>query len=277
MKRRTGQGVVSAVRGSSAAAGTVVLDGAERRAAAAEAFLVVAIGIGLAAARSAISLVADLTASVGLKAQSATLNGSLAPGRPWIDLGLQLVFIVSLLLPALLAAQLTHRSGGGLRAIGLHRVSWRRDIPLGLGIAATIGGVGLGGYLLSYAAGYSVTVVPTALPDVWWRDAVLALSAAANATLEEVVLVGYLLHRCRQLGWSDRRAALLSSGIRGAYHLYQGLAGGLGNLVMGFLFARFYQRTNSIVPLLIAHTAIDLTAFFGYGLLAGKVGWLPSR
>jgi membrane protease YdiL (CAAX protease family) len=250
----------------------MALEGTESRAATVEAFLVVAIGVGLAAARSAISLVADLTAPGGLRARSATLNGSLAPGRPWIDLGLQLTFIASLLLPALLAAQL-----GGLRAIGLRRVSWRRDIALGVGIAATVGGLGLGCYLLSYAAGYSVTVVPAALPDVWWRGVVLALSAAANATLEEVVLVGYLLHRCRQLGWSDRRAALLSSGIRGAYHLYQGLAGGLGNLVMGFLFARFYQRTNSIVPLVIAHTAIDLAAFFGYTLLAGQVGWLPGH
>jgi hypothetical protein len=268
--------IVAAVLGPREPGTTVLLRGAERRAAGAETVLVVGIGIGLAAARSVISLAADLTAPGGLPAQSATLNGSLAPGRPWIDLGFQLVFIASLLLPALLAMHLAQRSPGGVRAIGLRRSSWRRDATLGLGIAAAIGGLGLGCYLLSYAAGFSVTVVPAALPDVWWRSGVLALSAVANATLEEVVLVGFLLYRCRQLGWSDRRAAVLSAGLRGSYHLYQGLAGGLGNFVMGYLFARFYQRTTSIVPLVVAHTAIDLVAFFGYGLLAGKVGWLPA-
>jgi membrane protease YdiL (CAAX protease family) len=240
-----------------------------------ETWLVVSIAIGLSAARSTVSLVADLSSSGGLSAQAATLNGSLAPGRPWIDLARQLVFLAGLLLPAALAAHLAQRSNGGLAAIGLSRRRWRRDAALGLAVAAVVGAVGLSAYLLSHAAGFSVTVVPTSLPDVWWRDGVLVLSAAANATLEEVVLVGYLLHRSRQFGWSDNRAASLSAGLRGSYHLYQGLAGALGNLVMGYVFARYFQRSKSIVPLLVAHTAIDAAAFLGYGLLAGKVSWLP--
>jgi membrane protease YdiL (CAAX protease family) len=250
--------------------------GAQRRMLAWEATLVVGIALGLAAARSVLVFLSAATAPGGLLARSAVLVGSLAPRQPWIDLGLQIVMLVGLLLPVLLAAHLIQRSGENLQAIGLRSPRPARDIALGLGIAFVIGGLGLAAYLASHATGFSVTVVPAALPRVWWRTPVLVLSAIGNAALEEVVLVGYLLHRCRQVGWPDRRAAVVSAGMRGAYHLYQGLAGGLGNVVMGLVFARYYQRSGNILPLLIAHAVIDVVAFLGYGHVAGHVGWLPA-
>ena len=247
----------------------------ERRTVAAETALVVSMAVGLAAVRSVLDFAYDVGAPGGLRGGSATLVGSLAPGRPWIDLGLQVVGLASLTLPALLAAHLTRRSEGSLSPIGLRREGWKRGALVGLAGAAVIGGIGLTAYLVSRAAGLSVTVVPAALPHVWWGVPVLILAAVANAALEEVVLVGYFLHRCRQLGLPDWCAAALSAGIRGAYHLYQGLAGGLGNVLMGLVFARFYQRTGTIVPLLVAHATIDIVAFLGYTELAGHVSWLP--
>jgi hypothetical protein len=217
----------------------------ERRTLASETALVVSIAVGLAAARSVLDFASEATAPGGLRAGSATLVGSLAPGQPWIDLGFQVVLLVGLVLPVLLAAHLTRRSGDPLAAIGLRRERWGQGVALGLGIATAIGGLGLVAYLVSRAAGFSVTVVPAALPDVWWRSAVLVFAAS------------------------------LSAGIRGAYHLYQGLAGCLGNLVMGLVFGRFYQRTGTIVPLVVAHAAIDIVAFLGYSELAGHVSWLP--
>jgi len=62
--------------------------------------------------------------------------------------------------------------------------------------------------------------------------------------------------------------------IRSSYHVYQGLAGVLGNLVMGWLFARVFQRYSTIIPLIVAHWLIDVTAFVGYALLADRVSWL---
>ena len=80
------------------------------------------------------------------------------------------------------------------------------------GAEPDLGGAGLGLYLSSRAAGLNLTVVPESLPHVWWRIPVLVLSALQNATLEEVLVVGYLLRRLRQLGWSDNKA-LLTSGV----------------------------------------------------------------
>ncbi len=130
-------------------------------------------------------------------------------------------------------------------------------------------------YLGARALGVSVTIAPTTLDDTWWRLPVLIASAAANAWAEEVVMVGYLLTRLRQLGWSENRSLAAQAVLRGTYHLYQGLGGFLGNIAMGLVFGRVWQRTNRLWMLVGAHTLIDVVAFLGYAALRGRVGWLP--
>ena len=79
-----------------------------------------------------------------------------------------------------------------------------------------------------------------------------------------MLVAGYLVHRLGQLGWSPWKAVGASAILRGSYHLYQGLGGFVGNVVMGLLFARLYQRWGRVMPLIIAHTIIDSVAFVGY-------------
>jgi membrane protease YdiL (CAAX protease family) len=121
-----------------------------------------------------------------------------------------------------------------------------------------------------------LNVVAESLPDVWWRIPVLILSAIQNATLEEVIVVGYLLTRLDKLGVKAPVAIGISACIRGSYHLYQGAGGFIGNAVMGVIFATLYKRWGRVTPLIIAHTLIDSVAFVGYALLVGHVSWLPS-
>ena len=99
-------------------------------------------------------------------------------------------------------------------------------------------------------------------------------SLIANGFAEEVVVVGYLITRLRQLGLTSPRAVLASSVLRGVYHLYQGFGAGLGNVVMGLVFGYAWCRTGRLGPLVIAHGIIDSVAFVGYALLAGRIGWL---
>jgi membrane protease YdiL (CAAX protease family) len=103
----------------------------------------------------------------------------------------------------------------------------------------------------------------------------LVLAAFANGWAEEVIVVGYLMTRLRQLGRSDTQAVVLSSLLRGAYHLYQGFGAGLGNFVMGVVFGVVWRRTGRLWPLIVAHGIIDTVAFVGYALAAGHLGWLP--
>ncbi|NEE51619.1 CPBP family intramembrane metalloprotease, partial [Streptomyces sp. SID8455] len=94
------------------------------------------------------------------------------------------------------------------------------------------GSAGLAFYLVARASGFNLTVVPESLPDVWWKFPVLILSAAQNSVVEEVIVVAYLLRRLDQLGWTPMASLAASSVLRGSYHLYQGIGGFIGNLVM---------------------------------------------
>ena len=90
--------------------------------------------------------------------------------------------------------------------------------------------------------GLNANVVPAALPPYWWAVPVLVLAAGQNAVLEEVVVVGYLHTRLRQLGHRLVTVVLASAVLRGTYHLYQGVGAFVGNVVMGVVFSLFFAR-----------------------------------
>ncbi|MER7419035.1 CPBP family intramembrane glutamic endopeptidase, partial [Micromonospora peucetia] len=104
-------------------------------------------------------------------------------------------------------------------------------------------------------------------PEVWWTVPVLILAAVQNSVLEEVIVVGYLVTRLRQLRWRIVAIVATSALLRGSYHLYQGFGAFLGNVVMGVVFSLFYLRTRRVMPLVVAHTLLDIVAFVGYALL----------
>ena len=241
----------------------------------AEILVVFSVSLGASALYALVRLIGALTAPRSLQGQQAVLVPSRAPDRPWLDLALQLTDIAVSVAPVALVAYLLVRSGESLRTIGVDGREPGRDLLRGAGLAALIGGTGLAFYLAVWAAGVNLTVVPGALPDVWWRIPVLLLAAAQNGVLEEVLVAGYLLHRLGQLGWSPWRSLVVSSLVRGSYHLYQGFGGFVGNVVMGLVFGWLYHRWRRAMPLVIAHTLIDAVAFVGYALLRGKVSWLP--
>lgn len=184
--------------------------------------------------------------------------------------------IATALVPVALVAHLLIREGAGLRTIGFDRTRPWFDLGRGTLIAAGIGSAGLAFYLVARASGFNLTVVPESLPDVWWKFPVLILSAAQNSVVEEVIVVAYLLRRLDQLGWSPMASLVTSSVLRGSYHLYQGIGGFIGNMVMGVVFVLLYRRWGRVGPLVVAHTLLDIGAFVGYALLAGKVDWLPT-
>ncbi|MFC5824834.1 CPBP family intramembrane glutamic endopeptidase [Nonomuraea insulae] len=241
----------------------------------AEILVVMSVSLGASALVAFVRLIGALTAPRELKGQQAVLVGSMAPGRPWLDLTLQLVQIAIAVAPVGLVAYLMVRSGESLRTIG---ADFRRpggDLARGAVLAAVIGGSGLAFYLAVWALGVNLTVVPGQLPGVWWQVPVLLLAAAQNGLLEEVLVSGYLLHRLQQAGWGPGKALVVSSLLRGSYHLYQGFGGFAGNVVMGLVFGRMYQRWGRAMPLVVAHTLIDSVAFVGYAFLHGRVSWLP--
>lgn len=247
-----------------------------RRVLRVEVVVVFGVSLGAAGVSALVTFLVAVTAAQSLSAQHTSLVTSDAPGHPWLDLLSQVVRLALALAPVALVAHLLARSGERFGVLGLDLSQRGRDVLRGAMVAATIGGSGLMLYLVAVHLGVNRTVVPSSLPAVWWRAPVQLLVAAQNAVLEEVLVAGYLLRRLDQLGWRPWPAVAASAVLRGSYHLYQGLGGFVGNVAMGLLFGRLYQRWGRVAPLVVAHTLIDAVALVGYTLLVGRVSWLPT-
>jgi membrane protease YdiL (CAAX protease family) len=238
-----------------------------------EIFAVFAVSLGASGVSAFVSLIGSLTARHSLASQSVTLNGSQAPGRPLLDLALQLVGLASGVAPVVLAFYLLARAND-TKSIGVDRSQPLRDFLRGAGLAAFIGGCGLGLVIIAYKLGLALNIVAENEPSVWWKYPVLLLSALENGLLEEVLVTGYLLTRLRRLGVRPAYAIAISATLRGSYHLYQGFGGFAGNAIMGIIFGTLFLRWRRATPMIIAHTLIDAVAFIGYALLVGHVSWL---
>lgn len=255
-----------------------------RRDAWTQVWLVLALSLGASAVSAVLQLAQVLTAPGGLRAGTAPLHRSLS-SVPVFDLLRQLASLAFSLAPVVLVLYLLGgplvagtRAGWAVacRRIGFDRRRPVTDLTLGALLATAIGAPGLLLYLGAHAAGLAVTVNPGNLPAQRWSWVVYVLSAAENAVLEETIVVGFVLTRLRAAGVGLGPAVAFSAVLRGSYHLYQGFGAFVGNAVMGVVFAAVYRRTGRVMPLVVAHTLIDIVAFVGYALLAGHVSWLPA-
>ena len=43
---------------------------------------------------------------------------------------------------------------------------------------------------------------------------------------------------------------------------------------MGIVFGWWYTRSKRVMPLVVAHTILDVVAFVGYALLRDRLSWL---
>lgn len=246
-------------------------EGVPRRLITAEVLIVLGLSLGQSGVYAIVRLLEKLSRGP-LAGQTTTLNPVLDE-RPYFDLTYQLLGIVFALVPvALVLLLLSGRPTSAVRRLGLTFDRPVRTIAFGVGLAAIVGVGTLGVYAGGRALGITTALVPAALDDYWWTIPVLVLSALRHAVLEEVIVVGYLFVRLRQLGWSTPVIIVASSVLRGSYHLYQGFGPFIGNVLMGLLFAFFYRRTRRVLPLVIAHALIDITGFVGFALLGPAIG-----
>lgn len=269
-----------------------------------EVWLVLGLSLGASAVWSLLRLVDLLTRPGGLAGATTRMNVPADPGRPWLSVATELVGVGLALVPAALVLFLLGRDAvtgrddaaapgttgatgrgaadtrdadrpllAGARRLGLDLRRPGRDLRDATLLAALIGIPGLGLYLVATAAGVNTTVQAASEGAPWWSLGLLVLAAVKNGVLEEVVLA-YLLTRARQLDRGPVAAVVAVALLRGCYHLYQGIGGGVGNVAMGLLLGAWFLRTRRVAPLVGAHVLIDLVAFVGYALVAPQVDWL---
>lgn len=168
------------------------------------------------------------------------------------------------LAPVWLVTYLVRRSGEGVTSIGLSWDRPRQDLMRGLLLFVVVGLGGIGVYLAAVGLGVNRFVVPVPPTGHWWTVPVLLLNAAEAALVEEVLVVAYLVTRLQQLGLTEAASVGSSALLRGAYHLYQGWGGFVGNAVMGLLFGFLFTRTRRAWPIVLAHFLLDVGAGVGY-------------
>lgn len=235
--------------------------------------IVLALSLGQSAVYSIVSIIDLSTRSKPLGDQSTALNPQQSP-RQWLDFTYQFLDIAfALAAVALVIYLLWTPTSNGFRRIGLDFRRFGRDALAGVALLLVIGVPGIG----LYAAGrlLGITVAVGAAPDhwYWWTAPILVFSAVRAGLQEEVIVVGYLFTRLRELGWSRWTIIASSAVLRGTYHLYQGIGPFIGNVLMGVVFGWCYTRWQRVMPLVIAHAIIDAVSFVGYPL---AVSWWPA-
>lgn len=238
-----------------------------------ELAIVLGLSLGASAVYSIVAIIARVTDGTPLAEQSAAINQSRS-SREWLDFTYQFLDVFfGLFVVALALYLLWQPDRSPFRRIGLDLTRPGRDAASGLALVAVIGIPGLALYAAGRALGVTVAVVPAPLDAHWWTVPILVLAALKAALVEEVIAVGYLFTRLRELGVGPWATIASSALLRGTYHLYQGFGPFAGNVAMGIVFGWAYTRWGRTMPLVVAHWVLDMAAFIGYPL---AVAWWPA-
>ncbi len=242
-----------------------------------EIVLVLAISVGQSALYSLLSFLHTVQQALQTQAaigdQSTSLNSSAASVDPWDVLEQFLAVFFALATVALVVYLLWEPGANALRRIGLDLSRFGSDTGRGVLMLAVIGIPGLFLYVVGRLLGLTLQVSASPLDSAWYTVPLLVLAAVRAGLTEEVIFIGYLFDRLRRLGWSWWTIILATAGLRGVYHAYQGVGSIVGNVAMGIVFGWCYRRWGRVMPLVIAHTLIDVIAFVGYPL---AVTWWPA-
>jgi len=172
---------------------------------------------------------------------------------------LDIVLYAASMLGLLMVVYVLARSGESLRTVGLRWNRPVRDVGLGAALAALLivaAPIIIG---ISHAIGVHSIGNVSHLLRRWAYEPFRLFESLGTALMEEIVLCGYLLHRLRQIGWSDRRALTTSIAVRCSYHVYAGLPLVLFTVLFGFVMGRVYQRTQRLTAIVAAHALYDAT------------------
>ncbi|UYK41575.1 CPBP family intramembrane metalloprotease [Microbacterium terricola] len=241
-----------------------------RRRLAWEVGIVLAITVGQSAVYSILSFLRSVLRALeenqGLGQQQTQLNPSRDDIAFWDALYQLLSIFFSLALVAMVVYLLWEPGGNALRRIGLDFRRFGGDLGRGMLLLAVIGVPGLALYAVGRMLDITLQVNAAPLAAAWWTVPLLVLAAVRAALVEEVIFLGYLFDRLRRFGWGDWTIILSTAGLRAAYHAYQGIGSIVGNFAMGVVFGWCYRRWGRVMPLVIAHTLLDVFAFVGYPL-----------
>lgn len=224
----------------------------ERRLLRAEVLVVLAVGI----LGSTVDALALLTRYL-LTHRQTTDSSVFVAGHTAVDVVVQVVLAGAGTMGIALVWYVLQRTNESFATIGFTRRHLVRDGFGALGLAflmlilaavvsAVLRGVGVGTISKGTAHGIGVAYLPSL-----WAESI------RTGLIEELFVTGFLLHRLRQLGWSDRKALGASLAVRCSYHVYGGVFLVVFTFSFGWILARIWQRTNRLTLVVLTHIAYD--------------------
>ncbi len=163
--------------------------------------IVLALSLGRSAVYSVLALIEALTRAP-LGDQQTSLNPGAAPSAVWDVIGQFLDAFFAFAPVALAIYLLWEPARSGFAKIGLTFERFGRNLGGGALLVLVIGVPGLGLYALGRVLGITVQVDASPIDSSWWTVPLLLLAALRAGLLEEIIMVGYLFDRLRQLGWN---------------------------------------------------------------------------
>jgi membrane protease YdiL (CAAX protease family) len=195
----------------------------------------------------------------------------LIPGEPGLSLALSMGLIISEFSAAGLVIYLLIRNGEGLTSIGLSGHRFRRDLALVLPVWFFVQVIPqvVGSAIVTAAHIPRFSVASPPAPTVFVAAALLmSLNAAV---VEEIVVLGYLVRRLEQRGWSPTTVVIIAVLVRVSYHLYYG-AGVLPIVLWATASVVAYRKIRRLMPFIICHFVWDANiAINGYSHSAAIV------
>jgi membrane protease YdiL (CAAX protease family) len=91
-----------------------------------------------------------------------------------------------------------------------------------------------------------------------------ALFVILNPFHEELLVRAFLITEIEGLYHSTLLAVVVSVSLQTSYHLYQGLPAALSHIPTFLIFSLYYVRMRRILPVILAHLLLDLSALAVY-------------
>ena len=170
------------------------------------------------------------------------------------------------------------RSGEGPGSIGLGRHQLRTDLALVLPVWFLVDTIPQRiGPAIVHGSGLPTFELST--PFEPGSFVILGIMASLVAgILEETVVLGFLVRRLEQRGWSPILVVMVAVAIRVSYHLYYG-PGVIPIVLWATASVLMYRRIRRLLPFIICHVMWDATIEIGHysPTSAGLAGNLPDR
>lgn len=197
-----------------------------------------------------------------VQAHQSIADSSTAPiSGAWLAAGLgALAYMTQLAAPALVFYLLT-RSREGIESINLGGRRVRMDLALLLPVFIVVQFIpqNVGSHLLSALHIHGFLAAPGSgapIPSAPLMATQLAIAVTAGI-VEEIVVLGYLVRRLEQRGYSATTIVLIAVGVRVAYHLYYGWDV-LPIVLWAFASVVVYLRIRRLLPFIVCHVMWDI-------------------